>query len=102
MKYNSEQILKSDLLKLPAYQGPEGRTLPLQGHVGFDSLPDQLVNKCVNLGFDMNILCVGETGIGKSTLMDCLFKANFDGEYNLWGIFAWILSTVFPVTRVRE
>jgi len=58
--------------------GQDGRTLPLQGHVGFDSLPDQLVNKCVNLGFDMNILCVGETGIGKSTLMDCLFKANFD------------------------
>jgi len=58
--------------------GQDGRNLPLQGHVGFDSLPDQLVNKCVNLGFDMNILCVGETGIGKSTLMDCLFKANFD------------------------
>ena len=69
-----------DQLKPLPPQGQDGRTLPLQGHVGFDSLPDQLVNKCVNLGFDMNILCVGETGIGKSTLMDCLFKANFDGE----------------------
>ena len=66
--------------------------------MGFDSLPDQLVNKCVNLGFDMNILCVGETGIGKSTLMDCLFKANFDGEYNLWGeFFLRFLSRAFPV-----
>ena len=32
----------------------------MAGHVGFDSLPDQLVNKEVNKGFDFNILCVGE------------------------------------------
>ena len=36
------------------------RRLALGGHVGFDSLPDQLVNKEVNKGFDFNILCVGE------------------------------------------
>ena len=66
-------------LHITPSQGDEGRTLPLQGQVGFELLPDQLVNKCVNQGFDMNILCVGETGIGKSTLLDCLFKANFDG-----------------------
>lgn len=67
--------------------------------MGFDSLPDQLVNKCVNKGFDFNILCIGkwrvssqekgnydffifglgETGCGKSTLMDSLFKADFNG-----------------------
>lgn len=27
--------------------------------MGFDSLPDQLVNKAVGKGFDFNILCVG-------------------------------------------
>ena len=48
------------------------------GHVGFDSLPDQLVNKAVSKGFDFNILCIGETGIGKSTLIDALFKAKFE------------------------
>ena len=36
------------------------RALNLTGHVGFDSLPDQLVNKSVSQGFCFNILCVGE------------------------------------------
>ncbi|GFN84001.1 neurobeachin [Plakobranchus ocellatus] len=54
------------------------RALNLTGHVGFDSLPDQLVNKSVSQGFCFNILCVGETGIGKSTMMDTLFNTNFD------------------------
>ncbi|XP_030641806.1 septin-10 isoform X2 [Chanos chanos] len=54
------------------------RPLALSGHVGFDSLPDQLVNKSTNQGFCFNILCIGETGIGKSTLMDTLFNTNFE------------------------
>jgi len=56
------------------------RSLNLTGHVGFDSLPDQLVNKSVAQGFCFNILCVGETGIGKSTMMDTLFNTNFDSS----------------------
>lgn len=35
------------------------RTLKLAGHVGFDSLPDQLVNKSVQNGFVFNIMCIG-------------------------------------------
>uniref|UniRef100_A0A673B7V7 Septin n=1 Tax=Sphaeramia orbicularis TaxID=375764 RepID=A0A673B7V7_9TELE len=54
------------------------RPLSLSGHVGFDSLPDQLVNKSICQGFCFNILCIGETGIGKSTLMDTLFNTNFE------------------------
>ena len=42
-------------------KGGEERDLRLSGHVGFDSFPDQLVTKCVNKGFDFNILCIGET-----------------------------------------
>uniref|UniRef100_A0A8C2EUY8 Septin n=1 Tax=Cyprinus carpio TaxID=7962 RepID=A0A8C2EUY8_CYPCA len=49
-----------------------------KSHVGFDSLPDQLVNKSTSQGFCFNILCIGETGIGKSTLMDTLFNTNFE------------------------
>lgn len=35
------------------------RPLSLAGHVGFDSLPDQLVNKSICQGFCFNILCIG-------------------------------------------
>lgn len=60
--------------------GADGRQLRLAAHVGFDSLPDQLVNKSVKRGFSFNVLCIGETGVGKSTLMDCLFKTTFEGQ----------------------
>ncbi|CAB1352990.1 unnamed protein product, partial [Coregonus sp. 'balchen'] len=49
----------------------EKRNLSLGGHVGFDSLPDQLVSKSVTQG---------ETGIGKSTLMNTLFNTMFENE----------------------
>ncbi|KAE8614582.1 hypothetical protein XENTR_v10008227 [Xenopus tropicalis] len=58
----------------------EKRSLAMTGHVGFDSLPDQLVSKSVTQGFCFNILCVGETGIGKSTLMNTLFNTTFETE----------------------
>lgn len=54
------------------------RSLTICGHVGFESLPDQLVNRSIQQGFCFNILCVGETGIGKSTLIDTLFNTNFE------------------------
>ncbi|KAM8848475.1 septin-8-A-like isoform 1-T1 [Synchiropus picturatus] len=66
--------------ELHDFAGEEKRSLELGGHVGFDSLPDQLVSKCVAQGFCFNILCVGETGIGKSTLMNTLFNTKFENE----------------------
>lgn len=48
------------------------RELKIDGRVGFDSLPDQLVTKATQRGFNFNVLCIGETGIGKSTLMSTL------------------------------
>jgi len=65
------------------------RTLRLRDHVGFDSLPDQIVSKAVSQGFSFNILCVGETGIGKSTLIETLFNSSFGstpGDHEAEGV----------------
>jgi len=71
--------MATDVKKMPTKTEKSGpRSLNLCSHVGFDSLPDQLVNKSVIQGFCFNILCIGETGIGKSTLMDTLFNTHFD------------------------
>lgn len=58
------------------------RDLKQTGHVGFDSLPDQLVNKSVLNGFVFNVMCIGETGLGKSTLMDTLFNTSFESTHS--------------------
>ncbi|KAF2977616.1 hypothetical protein EK904_010721, partial [Melospiza melodia maxima] len=73
-------LLNAFLLFSWLLQNDDLRNLSLSGHVGFDSLPDQLVNKSTSQGFCFNILCVGETGIGKSTLMDTLFNTKFESE----------------------
>ncbi|XP_061581090.1 septin-8-A-like isoform X2 [Cololabis saira] len=70
----------TQLLRTMAASENEKRSVELSGHVGFDSLPDQLVSKSVAQGFCFNILCVGETGIGKSTLMNTLFNTTFENE----------------------
>ncbi|GIY68893.1 septin-2 [Caerostris darwini] len=58
------------------------RQLPLAGHIGIDSLPYQLVKKSLQERFTFNILCVGETGIGKSTLISSLFNLETDTTKN--------------------
>ncbi|RLW07740.1 hypothetical protein DV515_00003734 [Chloebia gouldiae] len=59
-------------------QNVDCRTLSLSAHVGFDSLPDQLIRKSIKHGFCFNILCIGETGIGKSALVSSLFNTDFE------------------------
>ncbi|XP_060030096.1 septin-14 [Erinaceus europaeus] len=66
------------MIRYVLYQPREDdlRCLTLFGHFGFECLPHQLVNRSIQQGFSFNILCVGETGIGKSTLIDTLFNTN--------------------------
>ncbi|RWS22382.1 septin-2-like protein [Leptotrombidium deliense] len=53
------------------------RTLEPSEYVGFESLPEQYVNRTIREGFVFNILVVGATGVGKSTLIDSLFNTRF-------------------------
>lgn len=59
------------------HSGDGAREVKLKEHVGFDSLPEQYVNRVIRNGFVFNILVIGSTGVGKSTLIDSLFNSKF-------------------------
>lgn len=46
----------------------------LTSFVGFSNLPQQWHQKSIRQGFDLNLLVIGESGLGKSTLLNTLFE----------------------------
>ncbi|KAJ1332182.1 hypothetical protein BSLG_003284 [Batrachochytrium salamandrivorans] len=48
----------------------------LTGYVGFDSITDQIQKKLVKRGFAFNLMVVGRSGLGKSTLVNTLFASH--------------------------
>ncbi|KAJ9062347.1 cell division control protein [Entomophthora muscae] len=48
----------------------------LGGYVGFDSISEQIQKKFLKRGFHLNIILVGESGMGKSTFVNTLFSAH--------------------------
>ncbi|KAI1403490.1 Septin-type guanine nucleotide-binding (G) domain-containing protein [Hypoxylon fuscum] len=45
-------------------------------HVGFDSITSQIERKLLKRGFQFNVICVGQTGLGKSTLINTIFASH--------------------------
>ncbi|KAG8185248.1 hypothetical protein JTE90_023864 [Oedothorax gibbosus] len=48
----------------------------VSGYVGIDTLQEQIRKKVLKKGFEFNIIVVGRSGLGKSTLINTLFKAS--------------------------
>ncbi|XP_061567856.1 neuronal-specific septin-3 isoform X2 [Cololabis saira] len=47
----------------------------LFGYVGIEAVLDQMKCKTMKAGFEFNIMVVGQSGLGKSTLINTLFKS---------------------------
>ncbi|KAJ7881054.1 putative cell division control protein CDC3 [Mycena olivaceomarginata] len=47
----------------------------ITGHVGFSNLPNQIRRKSFKDGFQLTVMVVGESGLGKTTLINTLFNS---------------------------
>ncbi|MCJ1319130.1 Cell division control protein 3 [Xylographa vitiligo] len=73
------QTVSSKDPKVAAQQASDMRNVvrrKLTGYVGFANLPNQWHRKSVRKGFNFNVMVVGESGLGKSTLVNTLFNTS--------------------------
>ncbi|GAA6229716.1 neuronal-specific septin-3-like isoform X1 [Lates japonicus] len=63
----------------PHHPVPQGKGEKTHGsdfsYVGIDAILEQMRRKAMKQGFEFNIMVVGQSGLGKSTLMNTLFKS---------------------------
>ncbi|KAJ6658966.1 hypothetical protein lerEdw1_019603 [Lerista edwardsae] len=85
---------------------PESRTKPvvpmkpvginsnLLGYIGIDTIIEQMRKKTMKTGFDFNVMVVGQSGLGKSTLVNTLFKSQVSRKSSGWNREEKIPKTV--------
>ncbi|XP_062874616.1 neuronal-specific septin-3 isoform X1 [Trichomycterus rosablanca] len=77
LQVEEEQEMEKDVspcLVEPSMQGVI-RGGDLFGYVGIEAVLDQMRRKTMKAGFEFNIMVVGQSGLGKSTLVNTLFKS---------------------------
>ncbi|KAK1151929.1 septin-1-like [Acipenser oxyrinchus oxyrinchus] len=67
-------------------------------YVGFATLPNQVHRKSVKRGFDFTLMVAGESGLGKSTLVDSLFLTDLYSERKILNAEERISQTL-EITR---
>ncbi|CAO1363369.1 unnamed protein product [Diamesa hyperborea] len=60
--------------------GKQFSNIETPGYVGFANLPNQVHRKSVKKGFEFTLMIVGESGLGKSTLVNSLFLTDLYPE----------------------
>ncbi|XP_054997416.1 neuronal-specific septin-3 isoform X2 [Sorex araneus] len=66
----------------------------LLGYVGIDTIIEQMRKKTMKTGFDFNVMVVGQSGLGKSTLVNTLFKSQVSRKASSWNREEKIPKTV--------
>uniref|UniRef100_A0A8C1AYA2 Septin n=1 Tax=Cyprinus carpio carpio TaxID=630221 RepID=A0A8C1AYA2_CYPCA len=67
---------------------------PSKEYVGFATLPNQVHRKSVKKGFDFTLMVAGESGLGKSTLINSLFLTDLYKDRKLLNAEERISQTV--------
>ncbi|KAI9486292.1 MAG: Septin-type guanine nucleotide-binding (G) domain-containing protein [Benjaminiella poitrasii] len=52
------------------------QTTSLNSYVGFDTITQQIEKKLLKKGFQFNVMVVGQSGLGKSTLVNTIFASH--------------------------
>ena len=71
-------------------------------YVGFANLPNQVHRKSVKRGFEFTLMVIGESGLGKSTLVDSLFLTTLYTERKIPRAAERIKQTVSITTSTVE
>lgn len=70
--------------------------------IGFAALPEQIHRKSVKRGFDFTLMVVGESGLGKSTLVNSLFLADLYTDRKMSPAEARVEKTVSIEKKMLE